>query len=203
MAGKILGVVLTVAAFAHAQPRIVTFQAESHSLPDHWKYHLVFRALDLDERLARDAEAGGRPAEAEAWRAHYQHKAGLTYSEAETLKSVGTSCRTQEKAELAKAEPLIAELRRLLYHPDASMAPATRAAQITQVRSQLNQLDQEHIQILQGCVSVLQSSLGTASFKRLDSFVKKESAQHDRLLSPPRPSGPPVGGQAAPAGGNQ
>jgi hypothetical protein len=203
MAKKALAALLAIAASVFGQQRIIQLHANSSPLPDYWKYHLVFRTLESYERVAQKKEAEGKAAAAAAWRALYQHKAGLTESEAATLQGVAASCQGQEQAELTKAQPFIAQLRGLLYSPDASLAPAGRGAQITQVRGQLKQLDQERVQILQGCISTLQASLGPASFKKLDAFVQKESARHDRLLSPGAPAKAPLGSAAAPAGANQ
>jgi hypothetical protein len=172
-------------------------------LPDYWKYHAVFRTLAVYEQLAQKKEAEGRPAAAAAWRARYQYKAGLTASEAETLKSVAASCQTQERAEHARAEPFIAQLRSLLRGPNASMAPAVRSAQIAQVRGQLKQFDQEHVNILEGCIETLRTSLGDASYQKLDAFVQKESARHDLALGFGAPGKAPAGNAGTPAGANQ
>lgn len=116
---------------------------------------------------------------------------------------MGAFYRGQETADLNKAQPFIDKVRSLLYSPDASLHPADRGAQIQQVRDKLHQLDLEHAQILQGCVSDLQNSLGPASFKKLDAYVQKEAARHDVLLSSRAPGKASAGNVAAPAGADQ
>jgi len=154
-------------------------------------YRAFFNHAQALEKAASDAEAGS--AKGRELRSYYQHKIGLSESQAATLKQFAAQCVNATQDVDRRAKAIIEQVWK--QYPPGRVASKD---QIPKPPPELAQLTQERDDVTNAQVQGLRAALGETSFGKVDGYVRTEFAKQVKPV--PVPAANPAGLRPAPAG---
>ena len=126
---------------------------QATKVPDYVLYDAFFFRVKWLNDLADKYSSRGKPASADYFRSLLQKKAGLTAQEDAALKSIAADCRAGDLSIVGAGRALV------------KAGAAANDLRLQALGSQRQQLVASH-------VSQLQTAMGLARFRQLDSFVR-------------------------------
>lgn len=151
--------------------------------PPAWvTYHLFFVHLANLDQLADQQDAAGLPAVATKWRTYEQRAIGLSDTEAAAMKQVAHDCNDAVNSQDATIQTRIQSLRG--QYPAAQLALPSP--------SDLTQLGNDRISIINSYISELQAALSTTTFQKLDSYIQQNFLPPVEDVPAGTPTGPPM-----------